>query len=52
MADYDINYDDKRFKTVESEKSAALKEHEKLYDGMISNSDKFYDKQIEASKQC
>lgn len=47
---YDINYDDKRFKTVESEKSAALKEHANLYDGMISNSDKFYDEQIKASK--
>lgn len=47
---YDINYDDKRFKTVESEKSAALKENANLYDDMISNSDKFYDKQIEASK--
>lgn len=47
---YDINYDDKRFKTVESDKSAALKENEKLYDGMISNSDKFYDEQIKASK--
>lgn len=50
MADYEINYDDKRFKTVESDKSAALKEHEKLYDGMVSNSDKFYDEQIKASK--
>lgn len=50
MAEYDINYDDKRFKTVESEKSAALKEHANLYDGMISNSDKFYDEQIKASK--
>lgn len=47
---YDINYDDKRFKTVESDKSAALKENEKLYDGMISNSDKYYDEQIKASK--
>lgn len=46
----DINYDDKRFKTVESDKSAALREHEKLYDGMLSNSDKFYDEQIKASK--
>lgn len=48
---YDINYEDERFKSVESQKSAALKEHEQLYDGMISNSDKYYDKQIEASKQ-
>lgn len=47
---YDIDYNDKRFQTVESDKSAALKENEKLYDGMISNSDKFYDEQIKASK--
>jgi hypothetical protein len=47
---YDINYDDKRFTNVESEKSAALKENADLYDGMISNSDKFYDEQIKASQ--
>lgn len=47
---YDINYDDKRFKTVESDKTAALRANEKLYDGMVSNSDKFYDEQIKASK--
>jgi len=51
MPNYDINYDDTRFKTVESQKSAALSENEKFYDSMISQSDKFYDKQIEASKQ-
>ena len=50
MAEYDINYDDKRFKQVESDKSAALKEHEQTYDSMISGSDKYYDKQIQASK--
>jgi hypothetical protein len=50
MAEYDINYDDKRFKKVESDKTAALKEHEQTYDSMISGSDRFYDKQIQASK--
>ena len=48
--EYDINYEDDRFKTVESEKQAALTEHEKTYDSMISGSDKYYDKQIQASK--
>jgi hypothetical protein len=50
MAEYDINYDDSRFKAVESEKQAALTEHEKTYDGMISDSDKYYQQQIDASK--
>lgn len=48
---YDINYDDSRFKTVESEKQAALTEHEKTYDSMISNSDAYYQKQIDASTE-
>ena len=51
MAEYDINYDDERFKTVESEKQAALTEHEKTYDSMISDSDKYYQQQIDASKE-
>lgn len=47
---YDINYDDKRFTQVETEKQEALTENEKLYDGMVANSDKFYNDQIQASK--
>jgi hypothetical protein len=47
--EYDINYDDSRFKAVESEKQAALAEHEKTYDSMISNTDKAYQDQIKAS---
>lgn len=47
---YDINYDDERFKKVESEKTYAIEENEKLYDDMISGSNKFYDEQIKASK--
>lgn len=48
---YDINYDDKRFTEVNNEKSEALKESEEMYDGMISNSDSFYQAQIDASKE-
>lgn len=48
---YEINYDDSRFKKVESEKQAALSENEKTYDSMISNSDAYYQKQIDASKE-
>jgi hypothetical protein len=51
MANYDINYDDQRFKEVESDKKAALSENEKLYSGMINESDKYYQAQIDASKQ-
>ena len=47
---YDINYNDSRFKKVESQKSAALSDLEKTYAGMINQSDKYYDKQIAASK--
>ena len=48
---YDINYDDKRFTQVESDKKAALSEVEKTYGGMISDSEKYYKDQIDASKQ-
>lgn len=51
MANYDINYDDSRFKTVEADKTVALNEMEKTYAGMIDNSDKYYQQQIDASKQ-
>lgn len=47
---YDINYDDSRFKKVESEKTAALSDLENTYAGMINNSDKYYQDQINASK--
>lgn len=48
---YDINYDDKRFTEVEADKNAALKENEKLYSGMANESNKYYQAQIDASKQ-
>lgn len=48
---YEINYDDKRFKEVASDKKTALSENEKLYSGMINESDKYYQAQIDASKQ-
>ena len=47
---YDVNYDDKRFTQVETEKKAALTEAEKTYNGMIDQSDAFYQKQIQAAK--
>ncbi len=45
---YDINYDDKRFTQVESDKSAAITDIENTYDGMISESDTYFQNQIDA----
>lgn len=48
---YEINYDDKRFQEVEADKKEALSELEKTYAGMVNNSDKYYQAQIDASKE-
>ena len=45
---YKVNYNDKRFTKVESQKNAALKESEKTYDQMIKDSDRYYNKQVDA----
>lgn len=47
----DINYDDERFGQVESDKQQALTEVEQTYGGMIGESDKYYQAQIDASKE-
>ena len=46
---YSVNYDDKRFTEVEADKKAALNEVDVTYGNMISNSDKFYQDQIDAA---
>jgi hypothetical protein len=46
-----VNYEDKRFGEVEADKEAALSELEQTYAGMIGESDKYYQAQIDASKQ-
>lgn len=48
---YDVNYDDERFTQVEADKNAALTDIEKTYGGMIGESGKFYQEQIDATKQ-
>ena len=48
--EYNINYEDERFKEVETQKQEAISENEKLYSGMIDSSDKYYQDQINASK--
>lgn len=50
MANYDINYDDTRFQQVEADKQAALSDVDKTYDSMISDTDKFVQQGIDASK--
>lgn len=48
---YDVNYNDERFTKVNNEKTAALSEMEKTYGGMISDSDGFYQQQIDATER-
>ena len=48
---YDIDYEDDRFKNVERDKQAALDEAENTYGSMIEGSDKYYQEQIDASKE-
>ena len=46
-----VNYNDKRFTQVESEKKVALNENEKMYNNMINSSDKYYQQQIDATNE-
>ena len=50
MGAYDIDYNDKRFQDVKNQEATALKETESTYDKMVSQSDGFYQQQIDASK--
>lgn len=47
---YSINYEDERFKQVESEKQAAITELNDTYGSMINQSDKFYEDQVAAAE--
>lgn len=48
---YKINYNDNRFAKVENDKKVALTANDKLYNNMVNQSDKFYQQQIDASKE-
>ena len=48
---YNINYEDERFQQVEADKNQAMTELEQTYGGMIGEADKYYQAQIDASKQ-
>ena len=50
MASYDINYEDERFTQVEADKQVAMNEMNNTYNNMISQSDKYYQDQINATK--
>lgn len=45
-----VNYDDERFAQVEADKQQAMTELEQTYGGIINESDKYYQAQIDASK--
>lgn len=48
---FTVDFSDKRFSDVENEKKKALDESNALYQGMIDQSDDFYNKQIDAVKK-
>lgn len=48
---YEVNYEDERFKQNEANKQSALTENNQMYEQMINQSGAFYNDQIEASKQ-
>lgn len=45
-----VNYEDERFKQVESDKQVALNEVNSMYGSMINDSQKYYQEQIDAVK--
>lgn len=47
MANYE---DDKRLTQIENEEKAAIKESDKMYNGMINEADSYYDEQITAAE--
>ncbi len=50
MDNYQINYDDERFKAVENERDDRLNQINDTYNNMINQSDQFYQRQIDAAK--
>lgn len=48
---YNIDYEDPRFKEVETQKQAALDQMNNTYNDMVGQTDQYYQEQINASKQ-
>ena len=46
-----VNYEDERFAQVEADKNAAMTELDNTYNNIIGEADKYYQAQIDASKQ-
>lgn len=51
MSDITVDYNDERFKQVEADKQNALTETNKMYDDMISQTDGYYNAQIEETRK-
>lgn len=51
MTSYDIDYNDERFKKVETEKNQALDEVENTYNEMIDKNEEFYQSQKDVQKE-
>lgn len=49
--DYTVDYEDKRFQTVEAEEKAALKDNKQTYRGMIQDSKSYFDNQISETER-
>lgn len=49
MPNYDINYEDERFKAVENQKQEQLNNINNTYNNMVNQSDQFYQNQIDAA---
>lgn len=47
---YTINYEDQRFKNVEAERDARLNQINDTYNNMVNQSDAFYQRQIDATR--
>ena len=48
---YNVNYEDERFKTIETEKKEAVSKVTDTYNQMINSSDQYYQSQIDAVNQ-
>lgn len=48
---YKINYEDQKFKDVETAKDKAISDLEQTYNGIIDKSDSFYQEQVDATKE-
>lgn len=48
---YEINYDDQKFKDVETDKNKAISDLDKTYSGMVEDTEASYQAQIDASKE-